>query len=124
MLEAVALAVHLQDVDLVCEAVRQRAGEALRSEHLGPLVEWEVGGHQDGARFVALAEDLKEQLRAGAGEGHEAQFVDDQQVEAGKLSLEVEQPSLIPGFHQLVDQGGGGGEAHRQSPLAGGEAQP
>ena len=57
-LEAVALAVHLQDVDVVCETVQQRAGEALRSEHLGPLVEWEVGGHQDGAPFIALAEDL------------------------------------------------------------------
>ena len=61
---------------MVCETVQQRAGEALRSEHLGPLVEWQVGGHQDGAPFVALAEDLKEQLRAGAGQGHEAQLVD------------------------------------------------
>ena len=75
-LEAVALAVHLQDVDVVCETVQQRAGEALRSEHLGPLVEGQVGGDQDGAPFVALAEDLEEEFRTGGGEGDEAQFVD------------------------------------------------
>ena len=30
-------AVHLQDMDVVGEPVQQRAGEAFRSEHLGPL---------------------------------------------------------------------------------------
>ena len=35
--EAVALAVHLQDVDVVGEPVQQRAGEAFRPEHLDPL---------------------------------------------------------------------------------------
>ena len=60
MLEAVAVAVHLQDVDVVGEAVQQRPGEALRSEHLGPLVEGQIGGDQDGAALVALAEDLEE----------------------------------------------------------------
>ena len=46
-LEAVAVAVHLQDVDMVGEAVQQRSGETLRAEDLGPLVEGKVGGHQD-----------------------------------------------------------------------------
>ena len=39
VLEAVAVAVHLQDVDVVGEPVKQSAGEALRTEHVGPLVE-------------------------------------------------------------------------------------
>ena len=46
-LEPVALAVHLQDVDVVGEAVQQGPGEPLRPEDLGPLVEGKVGGHQD-----------------------------------------------------------------------------
>ena len=58
-LESVAVAVHLQDMDVVGEPVQQRAGEAFRSEHLGPLVERQVGGDQDGAPLVALAEDLR-----------------------------------------------------------------
>ena len=36
MPEAVALAVHFQDVDVVGEAVQQRAGEPFRAEGLGP----------------------------------------------------------------------------------------
>ena len=59
-LEAASAAVHLQDVDMVGEPVQQRSGQPLRSEDLGPFVEGEVGGDQDGAPFVALAEDFEE----------------------------------------------------------------
>ncbi len=33
MLEAIAIAVHLQDVDVVCKQVHQRAGEPKTSVH-------------------------------------------------------------------------------------------
>ena len=70
---AVALAVRLQDVDVVGEPVQQRAGQALR------------------------AEDLDERFRSGGGQGHEAQFVDDQQVQTEQIPPEVEPPSLVLG---------------------------
>ena len=69
MPEVVAVAVHIQDVDVVGETVQQRSGQAFRPEDLGPLVEGQVGGHQDGAPLVALAEDLEEQFRPGGGQG-------------------------------------------------------
>ena len=100
MAEAAAVAVHLQDMDVVGEPVQQRAGEAFRSEHLGPLVERQVGGDQDGAALVALPEDLEEQFRSGGGQGDEAQCVDDQQAEAGQIPLQVEPPPLVPGFQR------------------------
>ena len=87
MPEAVAVAVHPQDVDVVGETVQQRPGHAFRSEHLGPLIEGQVGSDQDGAPLAALAEDLKEEFRAGRGQGDEAQFVDDQELQARQLSL-------------------------------------
>ena len=52
MAEAVAVAVHLQDVDVVGEPVQQRAGGALRAEDLGPIVEGKIGGYQNRARLV------------------------------------------------------------------------
>ena len=117
------IAVHLQNVDAVSEAVQQSAGEPLRVEDLGPLVDGQVGGGQDRPSLVPLAEDLEEELCAGLGEWDEAKLVDDQQLESGKSLLEVEQPSLIPGLDQLVDQRGGRGEADRQPPLPSGEPQ-
>ena len=78
---------------MVGEPVKQSAGEPLGAEHVGPLVEGQVGGDQDGAPFVALAEDLEEEFRTGGGEGDEAQLVDDEKPEAGQLPLQVEQPS-------------------------------
>ena len=74
---------------MVGEAGQQRSGEPVRAEDLGPLVDGQVGGDQDGATFVALAEDFEEEFRAGGGQGCEAQFVDDQQPETGQLALEV-----------------------------------
>ena len=123
VLETVAVAVHLQDVNVVGEPVKQSAGEPLGAEHVGPLVEGQVGGDQDGAPFVALAEDLEEEFRTGGGEGDEAQLVDDEKPEAGQLPLQVEQPAIVSGLHELVDQGRGGGEAYGHSLLAGGQAQ-
>ena len=46
LLEAVAVAVHLQDVDVMGNAVEQSAGEAFRAEDLGPFLEGQVAGHQ------------------------------------------------------------------------------
>ena len=86
---------------MVGEAVQQGTGEAFRSEHPGPLIEGQVGGDQDGAALVALAEDLEEEFRPGGGQGDEAQFVDDQQAEAGQIPLQVEQPSLVLGLQQF-----------------------
>ena len=71
---------------------QQRAGEPFRAEDFRPFVEGQVGGHQDGAPLVALAEDLKEQLGTGPGQWDEAQFVDDQQIRTGKLTLQAAQP--------------------------------
>ena len=63
---------------MVGEPVQQRSGEAFRAEDRGPLIERQIGGDQNGAPLVALAEDLEEQFRAGPGKWDEAQFVDDQ----------------------------------------------
>ena len=50
-----------------------------------------------GAPFVALAEDLEEKLCPGVGQGHEAQFIDDEQPDTGQLLLNIEPPALGPG---------------------------
>ena len=62
-LEAVALAIHLQDREVMGETVEHRSNVALRAEDFRPLVEGEIGGNQDGDALVAPAEDLEEQFR-------------------------------------------------------------
>ena len=70
-----------------------------------------------------MAEHLEQQLGAGLGERHEAEFIDDQEPVFGQLPLEAQQAFLVTRLHQLVDQGSGGGEADRQTPLASGQAE-
>ena len=54
-------------MDVVGEAVQLSPGQMFRAEYLGPLIERQVGGHQDRAPLVALAEDFEQQLGAGRG---------------------------------------------------------
>ena len=84
-----------------------------------PLIERQVGGHQDRAPLVALAEDFEQQLGAGLRERHEAEFVDDQKVILCQLLLQAQQAFFIPGLHQFMNQGGGREEADGEPLLAG-----
>ena len=61
-----------------------------------------VGGDEDRSSLVALAEDLEQQLCAGLGERDEAEFVDDEELQACELFLEDKQASLVSGLYQLM----------------------
>ena len=58
VLEPVALAVHLQDVNVVGEPIQQGSGQPLGPERLGPFVERQVAGDQSGTAFVTPAEEI------------------------------------------------------------------
>ncbi len=47
LLEAEALSVQLQDMDMVGEAVEKGPGKPFRAKDFGPLIEGQVGGSQD-----------------------------------------------------------------------------
>ncbi len=64
------------------QPVEQGAGETFGAEDLGPFVERQVAGDQRGAAFVALRDQLEQQLGAGLGEGDEAQLIDDEELVA------------------------------------------
>ena len=75
LFEAIAVAVHFEDVDVVGQPIEQRAGQPLGPEHAGPLVERQITGDEDGAALVTLAEDLKQKLCAGRRQGHIAELI-------------------------------------------------
>jgi hypothetical protein len=54
LLEPIALAIHLQDMDVVREPVEQGAGEPFGGKDAGPFVKRQIAGHQGRAAFVAL----------------------------------------------------------------------
>src|SRR3954452_22951892 len=87
LFEAIAVAVHFEDVDVVGQSVEQRTGQPLGPEHAGPLVERQIAGDDGGAALVALAEDLEQELGAGRRKGYIAEFIDDQQLVTCQLAL-------------------------------------
>ena len=57
--EAIAVAVQLQDVDVMRQPIEQRARQPFGAEDLGPFVEGQIRGDQRRRLLVALGEDLE-----------------------------------------------------------------
>ena len=53
LIEPEALAVHLENVRMVGEAVEQRSGESFGAEGFGPFIEGRVRGDEDRGALVA-----------------------------------------------------------------------
>lgn len=81
LFEAKAFAIHLEDVAMVRESIQQGCRHAFALEDLAPFTEGQVAGDQQAAAFVAIGEDLEQQLGSGAAEREVAEFVHDQQVD-------------------------------------------
>src|SRR4051812_6239467 len=77
LFEAIAVAIHFEDVDVVGQPIEQRAGQPLGPEHAGPLVERQITGDEGGAAFVTLAENLEQELCSSRRQGHVAELIDD-----------------------------------------------
>jgi hypothetical protein len=67
--EPEAVAVELEDVNVVSKAIEQRDGESLGGEHAGPLVEGQVADDDNRAALIALTEDFEQQLGAVGDSG-------------------------------------------------------
>src|SRR5258708_28119548 len=77
--EAVALAIHLENLAVVSETVQERRGHPLALEDLIPLAERQVARHQEAAALVAVGEHPEEQLDAASTHRDVSQFVADPQ---------------------------------------------
>lgn len=79
VLHAVALALDDDGFGVVQEAVQDGGSEGgVVVENLGPGFIGLVGGEDDGASFVALADDLEEEIGTGFVDGQISEFVDDE----------------------------------------------
>ena len=96
--EAEALALRLEDVAAVREAVEGGSREPLAAEDLGPLLEGQVRGHDQALAFIGRAQDVEEQFGPRLPGRHVAEFVEDQEVELLELLAEPEELLLFPGL--------------------------
>src|SRR5436305_5739522 len=73
--EAVALAIHLENLRVVGQAVQERRSHPLALEDLAPLAERQVARHQDAAPLVAVGEHPEQELDAAAAHRDVTQLV-------------------------------------------------
>ena len=121
--EAITFAVHLENVALVCEPIKQRRRHPFALEHLSPLAERQVAGDQKAASLVAVGEDLEEQLGTGTAERQVAQLVHGQKVKAVQGGQEAVETMLLLSDFEKADQLGGGDELDPLAEPAQGQSQ-
>jgi len=121
--EAVALAVDLEDVAMMGQAIQQSRRHAFALEDLAPFAERQVTRDQQAGPFVAVGKNLEQQLGPGPTERQVAQFVTDQKVRPIQLAQKAVQLILLLSFFQTVDQPGRCKEANAPAGPTGGQAQ-
>ena len=100
---------------MVPQAVQQGCCHAFALENLTPVAERQVAGQQQAAAFIAICENLKQQLCTTAAERQVSEFIHDQQIRAIQLRQKaIEQVRLLLLFEQ-VHQSSGGEETDRVS---------
>ena len=65
--EAVAFAVHLEDMTMMRQTVQQSGRHPFALEDLDPFAKRQITGDQQTASFVAIGEHLKQQFGARTG---------------------------------------------------------
>lgn len=86
------------------QPIQRCPGEPLAAQHLRPVLEGQIGGHDQAGPLVGRADHIEQQLRPQLARRDVAQLVEDQQVQLGQLTLHPRELSFFPGFHQLSDQ--------------------
>jgi len=111
-------------VAVVEQAVKYGGGDGgVAVEDGGPLLEGFVGGQDDGATFVAGADDLEEQVGSALVDRQVADFVEDEQRGVGVFSQLGFEGALGLGGLQGVDDVDGVGEEYAHALLTSGVAK-
>lgn len=101
--------------------VEHGPGEPLEAGNAGPVLDGQVRRDDDRTAFMSRGEDLEEKLGPGRRQRNIAPFVDNQELHRLEVTLQLQQPPLVAGIHQLMDEGRRG-EGDGGGLLAGNEA--
>src|SRR4051794_16442607 len=107
VLEAPALVTGFDNIAVMSQSIQQRGCHLGVAEDARPFGEGEIGGDDDRGALVEPADQMKEELAAGLGEGQIAELVEHDEVHAGEV---IGEPSLPAGaglalqpVHQVED---------------------
>jgi len=82
--EPIAGSVNDDYVAFVEQAIQYSRRDSIVAKYLAPLVKRFVGGNDDRASFIPVADDLKEQVGPFRVDRHVTEFVANEEVQAGE----------------------------------------
>ncbi len=95
------------------QPIQQGRRHTFALEDLPPIAERKIARQQKTAAFVAIGENLKQQLRTAAAERQITEFIHDQQIRAIQLrQISIKQIRLLLLFEQ-IHQSRSREESHR-----------
>src|SRR5947209_4270478 len=124
VLQPVGIAADIDGDRVMEHAVEDRRGNHAVAEDVAPTAEALVASQDHRAALVAAADELEEEISAGAVDREIANLVDDEQARDGVNLEPLLQAPLRGRFRERGDQRGRGGEEHAIAVLDGFEAEP
>ncbi len=113
ILHAVAFAFQYHGFGVVEEAIEYSGSDSgVVVEDFRPVFEDAIGGEENGAAFIAVADDLEQEVGAGFVERQIAELIDQEQIGLEVFVHFELEPSGGVGGGQGVDDIDGGGEQH------------
>ena len=106
----VAVAVDVDDMAVVQQAIDERSSHDLVAQDLAPLLEALVGRQHSGCALIAPVDELEEEHRAGLADRQVADLVDDQELGIGE---DLEAESQLAGGLGFFERGDEIGQGHR-----------
>ena len=86
------------------QAVEERGCHLGVAKNTGPIAKGQIGGDDDGSAFVQPADEVKQQLAAGLGEGQVAEFIENDEVHAREIFSEPALPAGAGFALQAIDE--------------------
>ena len=102
---AIALPLGGDHGRMMGEPIEQRRRELfVAGKHRDPFRKREIRRHDRGPSLVPIGDQIEEQLAADAVKGHEAELVDNEDVDAQEALLQARELTRVTRFQELPDE--------------------
>ncbi|MBA7553366.1 hypothetical protein ES705_45957 [subsurface metagenome] len=91
-------------MSMMAQTIQKGCCQFLVPKDLNPLRKGEVGSDDGGASFIALRQQIEQQLPSGPVEGHKAQLIYDEQRGTQQTFLQPSQLPGIPSLQEILNQ--------------------
>ena len=104
LFETVTLAIGLDDMNTVCQAIQQGSCQPFVAHNLHPVLKWQICRYNQACLLVALAEEAKQIFSANPIQRDVTKLIYDNKVATLNVLFQLQDSSFLPSLDVSVHQ--------------------